>query len=85
LTWDDLDTIAKSSADNTQVELNKTFLRVFETEDGAKLMEYLRVNFLEQPVAVAGVDSSQAFFREGQNSIIREFQLRSKRAKEKHE
>ena len=35
-------------------------------------MEWLSEAYLNQPVAVPGSDPSYAFYREGQNSVIRD-------------
>lgn len=62
-------------------DLNKLCLRVLASEDGKKLMEWLRSSVLEQPVAVPGSDSSFAYYREGQNSIIRDLESRILKAR----
>ncbi len=64
-------------------DLNKLCHRVLASnEDGKKLMEWLRNITIEQPAAVPGSDSSFAYFREGQNSIVRDLENRIKLAKE---
>lgn len=62
-------------------DLNKLCLRVLASEDGKKLMSWLRSAILEQPVAVPGSDSSYAYYREGQNSIIRDLESRILKAR----
>ena len=62
-------------------DLNKLCLRVLATEDGQKLMSWLRSTLLEQPVAVPGSDPSFAFYREGQNSVIRDLESRIQKAR----
>ena len=76
--WEGLNEISLDIRDSQQVveDLNKLCLRVFGTEDGQKLMGWLRASILEQPVATPGSDSSYAYYREGQNSIVRDLEAR---------
>lgn len=76
--WEDLEAVpldvreASTKAD----DLNKLCLRLLGSEDGQKLMQWLDQAYLDQPVAVPGSDPSYAFYREGQNSVIRDLQAR---------
>jgi hypothetical protein len=63
-------------------DLAKMCLRVLDSEDGKKLMEWLRTAHIEHPVAVPGADPSYAFYREGQCSVVRDLEARIKYAKE---
>ena len=47
------------------------FARCFHGEGGKEVLEYLSKYFLELPVANPGENSNWAYFREGQNDIIR--------------
>jgi hypothetical protein len=69
------------SAEQAVEDLNKLCLRVLASEDGEKLMKWLRATLLEQPVAVPGSDPSYAFYREGQNSVIRDLESRILKAR----
>ncbi len=62
-------------------DIDRLCLRVLKTKDGKEMMEWLRQTILEQPVALPGSDSSYAFYREGQNSIIRDLEARIIRAR----
>ena len=62
-------------------ELDRLCLRVLGSEDGEKLMKWLRDAVVEQPVALPGSDPSYAFYREGQNSIIKDLEARVIRAR----
>jgi hypothetical protein len=44
-------------------------------------MKWLRATLLEQPVALPGSDPSYAFYREGQNSIVRDLEARIQKAR----
>jgi hypothetical protein len=81
--WEDLEAIPTDVRDAQQAtdDLNRLCLRVLGDEDGQKLMEWLRTALLEQPVAVPGADSSHAYYREGQNSVVRDLEARVKRAR----
>ena len=81
--WEGLQEITLDVRDSQQAveDLNKLCLRVLGTEDGEKLMGWLRASILEQPVAVPGSDPSFAFYREGQNSIVRDLEARITKAR----
>ena len=82
--WDDLEQSlpldirdVKQQRDDT----DRLCLRVFGNDDGKEMIAWLRQTILEQPVALPGSDSSYAFYREGQNSIIRDLEARIIRAR----
>ena len=81
--WEGLQEVLLDVRDSQQAieDLNKLCLRVLGTEDGIKLMGWLRSSVLEQPVAVPGSDPSFAFYREGQNSIVRDLEARITKAR----
>ncbi len=82
--WDDLEQALPLDVRDVKQQRNETdqlFLRVFGTVDGKNLMEWLNQTVLEQPVALPGSDPSYAFYREGQNSIVRDIQARIIRAR----
>jgi hypothetical protein len=81
--WEGLEFVATDIRDSQQAveDLNKLCLRVLASEDGVKLMKWLRATLLEQPVAVPGSDPSYAFYREGQNSIVRDLESRIQKAR----
>jgi hypothetical protein len=81
--WEGLEFVATDIRDSQQAveDLNKLCLRVLASEDGVKMMKWLRATLLEQPVAVPGSDPSYAFYREGQNSIVRDLESRIQKAR----
>tara|TARA_R110000772_G_scaffold109378_2_gene212628 strand:- start:59 stop:322 length:264 start_codon:yes stop_codon:yes gene_type:complete len=82
--WEDLEQqLPLDIADVNQKkdDTDRLVLRVFKGKDGTELLEWLRQNILEQPVALPGSDPSYAFYREGQNSIIRDLEARIIRAR----
>lgn len=83
--WEDLEGADIDIRDSSQNrdDLDRLCLRVLGTEDGKKLMQWLRQSFLEQPVALPGSASDYAFYREGQNSVIRDLEARITRSLDK--
>ena len=82
--WDDLEQslpLDVRDVKQQRDESDQLCLRVFGDEDGVKMIPWLRQTILEQPVALPGSDSSYAFYREGQNSIIRDLEARVIRAR----
>ena len=82
--WDDLEQslpLDVRDVKQQRDESDQLCLRVFGDEDGVKMIAWLRQIILEQPVALPGSDSSYAFYREGQNSIIRDLEARIIRAR----
>jgi len=71
----------KQASEENEVDLMIT--RVFSTEDGVKLLEWLRSITIEQPTWYPGEDASHGYAREGQNSLVRELERRIKRARSK--
>ena len=77
--WEDLETplpLDVRDVSQAREDLDRLALRVLGNEDGKKLMDWLRQSVLEQPVALPGSDSSYAYYREGQNSIVRDLEAR---------
>ena len=82
--WDDLEqALPLDIRDVTQQrdDIDRLVLRVLGEEDGAKLMQWLRDAVVEQPVALPGSDPSYAYYREGQNSIVKDLEARLIRAR----
>jgi hypothetical protein len=85
MSWDELDAIGKPSdireANQQRDDLARLNLRVFGTEDGQKLLQWLRDVYVNVPIAVPGTDPSHAFFAEGQRTVVREIEARITQAK----
>ena len=62
-------------------DIDRLCLRVLGSEDGEKLLEWLRQAVVEQPVALPGSDPSYAYYREGQNSLVKDLEARLIRAR----
>jgi hypothetical protein len=83
--WEDLEHANVDIRESSQSrdDLDRLCLRVLGTEDGKKLVLWLRQSYLEQPVALPGSASDYAFYREGQNSIVRDLEARISRSLDK--
>jgi hypothetical protein len=82
--WDDLEQELPTDireVDHKKEDLDRLCRKVLGSEDGQKIMVWLRQAILEQPVALPGSDPSYAFYREGQNSLIRDLEARIIRAR----
>ena len=85
MSWDELEAIGQADdireAIQKREDNDRLVMRVMGTEDGQALMRWLRDTILEQPVAVPGASADYAFYREGQNSVVRDLEARIKRAR----
>lgn len=82
MSWEDLDPPAADIREVTQAreDLDRLFLRVFNSEDGNQLLEVLRKWYVEPPVATPGHDPSFAFYREGSRFVVQDIETRIRRA-----
>lgn len=81
--WEGLSSPNISPLDVSQKkdEADRLCLRVLGSEDGQKFMDWLMKSYTDQPVAVPGADASYAYYREGQNSVVRDLIARIIRAR----
>lgn len=78
MSWDDLDSLVNNGeiVDHKRDDLARLCLRVFSTEDGQKLMSWLRHTYVDVPIAVPGADASFAYFNDGQRTVVRDLIVR---------
>jgi hypothetical protein len=80
MSWEELEAIGQPSdireVDQKREDLAKLTLRVFGSEDGQKLLHWLRDMYVNVPIAVPGTDPSHAFFAEGQRTVVRDILVR---------
>lgn len=83
MSWEDLEAGQIDVRDVTQQreDLARLCLRVFGSEDGQKLMDWLKQMYVDVPIAVPGADPSHAFYAEGQRSVIRDIEARINQAR----
>jgi hypothetical protein len=81
--WDDLETQTVDIREVTQQreDLARMCLRVFGTEEGQKMLTWLRDMYVNVPIAVPGTDPSHAFFAEGQRNVVRDIEARINQAR----
>ena len=85
MSWDELDAIGQTpdirEVTQQRDDLARLTLRVFGSEDGQKLLQWLRDVYVNVPIAVPGTDPSHAFFAEGQRNVVRDIEARIKQAR----
>jgi hypothetical protein len=82
--WEDLESLPLPDireANQQRDDIARLCLRVFSTEDGSKLLEWLQAMYVDVPVAVPGADPSHAFFAEGQRNVVRDLKARIQQAR----
>ncbi len=85
MSWEELEAIGQPSdireVDQKREDLAKLTLRVFGSEDGQKLLQWLQLMYVNVPIAVPGTDPSHAFFAEGQRNVVRDIEARINQAR----
>ena len=61
--------------------LDLLYATVFNSPDGLKVLKHLESTTIDQPCWFPGTEASQGYFREGQNSLVRQINNRIRRAK----
>jgi hypothetical protein len=84
MSWDEINAIGETSdireVDQKREDLVKLTLRVFGSEDGQKLLQWIKDMYVNVPIAVPGTDNSYAYFAEGQRTVVRDIEARIKQA-----
>ena len=84
MSWEELEAVQPEdirTVNQNREDLSRLCLRVLGSEDGQKLMEWLRQMYVDVPVAVPGTDSSHAYFAEGQRHVVRDLEARVNQAR----
>jgi len=85
MSWDEINAIGQTSdireVEQKREDLARLTLRVFSSEDGQKLLQWLRDMYVNVPIAVPGTDPSHAYFAEGQRTVVRDIEVRIKTAR----
>lgn len=68
--WPGLDGPQERQKNSPFIETAKVALRVFDTEDGQKLLEHLRSKFKEVCIADPSISAQFAFFKDGQRDVV---------------
>tara|TARA_R100000664_G_scaffold16013_1_gene24731 strand:+ start:1764 stop:2015 length:252 start_codon:yes stop_codon:yes gene_type:complete len=77
--WDDIEHIERATLKKIP-EIDKLFLKVFGTTEGKKLMAWLVDQTINKASFIPGADHSTGYFLEGKKDLVREMQLRIRRA-----
>lgn len=85
MSWDELEAIGQPSdvreVQQQRDDLSRLTLRVFGSEDGQMLLDWMRDMYVNVPIAVPGTDPSHAFFAEGQRTVVRDIMARLQQAR----
>jgi hypothetical protein len=85
MSWDELDAIGQTpdirEVTQQRDDLARLTLRVFGSEEGQKLLQWLRDVYVNVPIAVPGTDPAHAFFAEGQRNVVRDIEARINQAR----
>ncbi|NBT75686.1 MAG: hypothetical protein EBT15_06920 [Betaproteobacteria bacterium] len=84
MSWEDLDDPTPPDVRGTaqqREDLAKLCLRVFGTEEGKKLLQWLQDMYVNVPIAVPGTDSSHAYYAEGCRNVVRDIMARINQAR----
>ena len=79
--WEDLETPPVAEPNPKRDDLDIWVVRTFATEEGKKVLAWLREQYLESPAWQPGAESTFGYWREGQNSVIRDLEKRIARMK----
>jgi len=82
MSWEELEAQAKPlELDQKTVDINILIARTFGTDNGKKVLAWLREVYLEQPCWQPGADASFGQWREGQNTVIRDIEARIRKSR----
>jgi hypothetical protein len=79
--WDDIEAMQQTLEPQKGSDQDKLCLRVFGTEDGQRLLKWMREQTIEQPCWGPGSDPSYGYFLEGRCSLVKEIEARINRAR----
>jgi hypothetical protein len=80
--WDELEAqVSVQEDDLPKMDIDLLMARAFGTEEGMKVLAWMREKYLEQPCWHPGADASLGQWREGQNAVIRDIEARIRKAK----
>jgi len=68
-------------SDTEQGMLDRAIAHVLDSPDGEKMLEWLTNAYLGQPSWAPGYSPDFGYFREGQNTLVREILMRANRAR----
>lgn len=78
--WDDLEASDEVTETFTE-DINLLMAKAFASDEGRKVLAWMRQTYLERPCWQPGADASLGQWREGQNDVIRDIEARIRKAK----
>lgn len=79
--WEDLDSAPPKAVPKEINDVDKLCLRVFGTEEGQKLLKWLREQTIEVACWLPGAEASYGYFHEGRCNLVKEIETRVQRAR----
>lgn len=79
--WDDLEQMPLEPEEAQSMNIDLLMARTFSTEEGKKVLAWMRDRYLERPCWQPGAEASIGQWREGQNAVIRDIEARIRKAK----
>lgn len=76
--WDDLEDPVPIESPGG-LDINILIVRTFGTEEGQKVLAWMREFYLERPVWEPGAEPSIGYWKSGQQSVIRDIESRIKK------
>ena len=85
MSWEELEAIGQTpdvrDVEQKREDIARLCLRVFGSEDGQAMLDWLRQMYVNVPIAVPGTDPSHAFFAEGCRNVVRDIMARINQAR----
>jgi hypothetical protein len=85
MSWEELEAIGQTpdvrDVEQKREDIARLCLRVFGSEDGQAMLDWLRQMYVNVPIAVPGTDPSHAFFAEGCRNVVRDIEARINQAR----
>jgi hypothetical protein len=78
--WDGLESTVTPISRDLQLEMDILYQRCFTTDEGRKVLAHLEERFCEPDAWVPGEPEAFGYARSAQRKLVREIQLRMKRA-----
>jgi hypothetical protein len=79
--WDFFEPQSGEDGPPAKQDIDILISKTFSSDEGRKVLAWLRDMTIEAPAWVPGQDSSYGYVREGQNSLVREIERRIVRAR----
>lgn len=83
MSWEEINEEAKPPETSQEtIDINLLISKVFMSDEGKKVLMWMRLVYLERPCWQLGAEASVGQWREGQNSVIRDLEARIRKARD---